>query len=274
MIQSILDRLIQGLDIAGVKAGRGRVKEVAEKTGYSEGMVSRILNGKNDPAEKFIIAVCAAFNINKQWVETGNQPATVFAQGLFDENAPIAFNGSQTLPLRKSLVIQEMIRRLEIALEERGVNKDSRSEAVANVTGCSIDLAAKVLAGDADLKPAFVLAVCEAFGINIPWVVGGKPTNSNGVFEDEPGTVDPVKIINPDHLTPSQILRNKIKDAEIDLEKIIKILPGLADPNIQKALQSAIVREAILEIMKMPVSRRWEAVGMLKRMNEKDEEQS
>jgi len=180
MAQSILDRLIQGLDIAGVKAGRGRVKEVAEKTGYSEGMVSRILNGKNDPAEKFIIAVCAAFNINKYWVSTGGTP-TFLCSGEFHSASAVL-------------------------------------------------------------------------------------TTSPSEF-DKP-------ILNPNHITPSQLLRDKIQDAQIDLEKLIKILPGLADTNIQKALQSGVVREAILEIMKMPVPRRWEAVGMLKRMNEKDEEQS
>lgn len=74
MENAILYRLTEGLDASEVKIGRGRVKEVAEKTGYSTGMVSRILAGKVEPADKFIFAVCAAFDISINWVVTGAEP--------------------------------------------------------------------------------------------------------------------------------------------------------------------------------------------------------
>lgn len=74
MANALLYRLTEGLDASGVKIGRGRVKEVAEKTGYSAGMVSRILSGKVEPVDKFIFAVCAAFEISLNWVTAGIEP--------------------------------------------------------------------------------------------------------------------------------------------------------------------------------------------------------
>lgn len=66
-----LKRLIEGLDAAEVPSGRGRVKAVAKMTGYSEGMVSRILAGKVEPADKFITAICYGTDLNRFWIENG-----------------------------------------------------------------------------------------------------------------------------------------------------------------------------------------------------------
>ncbi len=44
---------------------------MAEQTGYSLGMVARILSGHAELTARFIHAVCSGFGINKTWVETG-----------------------------------------------------------------------------------------------------------------------------------------------------------------------------------------------------------
>ncbi|MEA5114986.1 MAG: helix-turn-helix transcriptional regulator [Geobacteraceae bacterium] len=67
----ILDRLLDGLKLAGVEKG-SRNKTVAEKTGYSVGTVNRILSGNATLTGRFIQAVCTGFDINRTWVETGN----------------------------------------------------------------------------------------------------------------------------------------------------------------------------------------------------------
>jgi transcriptional regulator with XRE-family HTH domain len=74
MMNLFLSRIDSGLDASNVKIGRGRVKEIAEKTGYSTGMVSRILSGKVEPAAKFTKAVCSAFNISLSWIIDGVEP--------------------------------------------------------------------------------------------------------------------------------------------------------------------------------------------------------
>ena len=74
MTHELLQRMITGIDTASVATGRGRVKALAEATGYSAGMVSRILSGKIEPADKFILALCAAFDINFSWVTDGEEP--------------------------------------------------------------------------------------------------------------------------------------------------------------------------------------------------------
>jgi transcriptional regulator with XRE-family HTH domain len=71
-MNELLNRIHEGLDAANIPK-RGRVKAVAEKTGYSEGMVSRILSGKIEPAEKFIMAL-ENFLIRKEWIKSGENP--------------------------------------------------------------------------------------------------------------------------------------------------------------------------------------------------------
>ncbi len=65
-----LKRLRDGLDTANVPK-RGRNPLVAEQTGYSLGMVARILSGHAEMTPRFVQAVCSGFRINKEWVETG-----------------------------------------------------------------------------------------------------------------------------------------------------------------------------------------------------------
>lgn len=45
--------------------------DVITKTGFSQPMVSKILNGSIHPTDKFIMAFCMAFNVSEQWLKTG-----------------------------------------------------------------------------------------------------------------------------------------------------------------------------------------------------------
>ncbi|ABK99015.1 helix-turn-helix domain-containing protein [Pelobacter propionicus] len=73
MENEFVSRIKAAFNAMGV-AKRGVVKEVAVKTGYSEGMVSRILAGKNEPSEKFLLSVAAAYGIRPDWVLKGEEP--------------------------------------------------------------------------------------------------------------------------------------------------------------------------------------------------------
>lgn len=68
-----LERLIAGLDAAGVKK-YGRNKRVAEATGYSPGMVAKIMSGHVALTDRFIQAVCSSFYIKKEWIYDGIMP--------------------------------------------------------------------------------------------------------------------------------------------------------------------------------------------------------
>jgi transcriptional regulator with XRE-family HTH domain len=72
MSSDILSRLLEGLKLAGVERG-SRNRVVAEKTGYSEGSVNRILSGNTKLTGRFLQSACTAFGISKTWVESGEQ---------------------------------------------------------------------------------------------------------------------------------------------------------------------------------------------------------
>lgn len=87
-MENRLERLIRGLELAGVKK-YGRNKVVAEKVGYSDSSVAKILQGWSPLTDKFINAVCEAFGIDDFWVRSGNTPTLLGARGVFDETSPI-----------------------------------------------------------------------------------------------------------------------------------------------------------------------------------------
>jgi transcriptional regulator with XRE-family HTH domain len=119
MVNIIVSRIVSGLDAANVPAERGRVKDVADKTGYSSGMVSRILAGKVDPAAKFIRAVCSAFNISFNWVIDGVEPVLnppTSLRQLTAEDLKIqdgdAFDSSMDMHKNNVVYMTGLIRRL------------------------------------------------------------------------------------------------------------------------------------------------------------------
>jgi len=73
MSANSLNRLLTALDTRNVPI-KGRVKAIADKTGYSSGMVSKVLSGKVDSIDRFVKVVCSEFGICKEWVEEGKEP--------------------------------------------------------------------------------------------------------------------------------------------------------------------------------------------------------
>jgi hypothetical protein len=69
----LLRRVLEGIQATGVLRG-SRNKSVAEKTGYTEGSVKRILSGHSKLTSRFITAVCGAYGIRREWVEEGHTP--------------------------------------------------------------------------------------------------------------------------------------------------------------------------------------------------------
>lgn len=68
-----LERLSEELELKGVKK-YGRIIAVAEKTGYTKSSVAKILAGHYHLSDKFINAVCEAFNMDAYWVRHGTTP--------------------------------------------------------------------------------------------------------------------------------------------------------------------------------------------------------
>ncbi|WP_243372734.1 helix-turn-helix transcriptional regulator [Geotalea sp. SG265] len=80
-----LARLHDALEQLDVKK-RGRVKDVAEKTGYSASRVSDLLAGKVPLNDRFIMAVCSAYSINEGWMR-GDDDASLQVASPLPANA-------------------------------------------------------------------------------------------------------------------------------------------------------------------------------------------
>lgn len=65
-----LERLHTALDAAEVPI-KGRGKALVETTGYSQGMISRFLTGKDTLNERFIKTVCRKYGLNEEYIESG-----------------------------------------------------------------------------------------------------------------------------------------------------------------------------------------------------------
>lgn len=51
--------------------------EFAEKMGISKNYVSLIENGKKIPSDRLISDICREFNVNEEWLRTGNGEPTI-----------------------------------------------------------------------------------------------------------------------------------------------------------------------------------------------------
>lgn len=67
-----LSRLLEGLKAAGVEHG-ARNKTVAEKAGYSENTVLKVLSGNSLLSPRFVRSVCDAFGVDYRWVLEGTE---------------------------------------------------------------------------------------------------------------------------------------------------------------------------------------------------------
>lgn len=67
----MLNRLIEALTQSGLKK-HGMGKQIREKTGYSSGQVSNLLNGKDPLNDRFLKSVCREFFVSEDWVRYGS----------------------------------------------------------------------------------------------------------------------------------------------------------------------------------------------------------
>lgn len=65
-----LERLHEALETLGIKS-YGRVKQVADITGYSYPQVSAILSNKSPLNERFVKSICSKLMISEDWINTG-----------------------------------------------------------------------------------------------------------------------------------------------------------------------------------------------------------
>ena len=50
------------------------MRAFAERIGISSGAISHLEDGKNNPSERTIRAICSEFNVRRQWLEEGVGP--------------------------------------------------------------------------------------------------------------------------------------------------------------------------------------------------------
>ncbi len=66
MLQDRLKYLLTELDISQ--------RQFAMKIGMDPGYFSRIIRGKQEPTERFLLLVEGVFHVNKKWLESGEGP--------------------------------------------------------------------------------------------------------------------------------------------------------------------------------------------------------
>ena len=67
-------RLIQFFMSIGEWEKRGLNSRIARKTDFSSAYVGQVFNGLKAPADKYLRAVCTAYSISKEWIDTGFKP--------------------------------------------------------------------------------------------------------------------------------------------------------------------------------------------------------
>jgi len=70
-VNTPLSRIISFFENNGIWGKRGLYADIARNTGFTPAYVGQVFSGKKEPADKFILAVCNAFSIDFDEVETG-----------------------------------------------------------------------------------------------------------------------------------------------------------------------------------------------------------
>ncbi len=70
MVNDVLGRLLEALTIKRLRE-RGGVAKLSRLTGYSEGQISNVLNGKTKISDRFINIVSSSLGISEKWLLTG-----------------------------------------------------------------------------------------------------------------------------------------------------------------------------------------------------------
>jgi hypothetical protein len=91
--EMVLCRIHAALDALGVpehggKTRTGRYRLVATKTGYSDGRISDLLNGKGGISVRFITVFCNAFGVRRDFVLYGMGPILVGVVSAAPDSLP------------------------------------------------------------------------------------------------------------------------------------------------------------------------------------------
>ena len=116
--EDIIVKLDSCLDVAGVPTGRGRVKAVTEGTGYSQGMVSKLLSGKSPITPRFITVVCTSFGINPEWIYKGTEPVLLRNYPLHRLKTALSANAGDEKKLNEEEFCEMLIDVLKMKPEE------------------------------------------------------------------------------------------------------------------------------------------------------------
>ena len=220
----LLARLQKALDLCGVP-NRGRVKAVYEKTGYSQGMVSKILSDKAEMGERFIKLACSAFGINEEWVLEGKEPVVaesvrVIPTRDWSGRAAITLEGDRLKEVREVLNYSQ--------------------EEMADQLNTDLDTL-RSFEDDLFLKDIRVLRRLALLGININWLMTGR-----GVMrlDNWPITITrrDGKTFNLDDLFPIRLksqLGNRTtewlsRESKISTDKINMLISGESIPTVNE----------------------------------------
>ncbi len=171
-----LERLLEGLKIASGVKRYGMDKAVAEKTGYSEGLVAKVLKGHATLTPQFIQNVCAAFGLSGEWVELGDfisewreRVATKFYEETAEKASPESIEAGNIDHQRPNF---SRLLRLHSMLTGKGIPECGRISLVSSAIGFTEAETAGILTGAAAfcLTDSFLQAVCAKFSFNKAWI--------------------------------------------------------------------------------------------------------
>lgn len=98
-------RLIELISILGIKKS-----EFSQKIGFSQAYVSMILAGKRTtPSDRFYESICREFQVNNEWLRTGEGDMFVLPQGDFSETDLELLKKYKSLPLSEQKIVDEII---------------------------------------------------------------------------------------------------------------------------------------------------------------------
>ena len=119
------------------------MEEFGKRIGIKKNSISLIESGKNNPSEQTILSICREFNINEEWLRTGNGTATKSSDTV-DITRLLQDRGATELELK----ILQAYFELDKPLREKLMNK------LVEITA-SLPQTATVSPGEADAEALY-----------------------------------------------------------------------------------------------------------------------
>lgn len=80
------------------------LEKFGEPLGVKHSALSHLENGKNKLTDQMILSICRTYNVNEEWLRTGN--GKVFMDEQDDNELALAFNEITNDPFIKSAIIE------------------------------------------------------------------------------------------------------------------------------------------------------------------------